>query len=182
MAIIIEDARGRGYKASVSTVNRLNVSGKNADRSFYINRDNALSFNWTSTYSATNGDEIIYIKNTNKSADLNIENITLSAEAGRATFTLYEVSGTASGTSITGKNMNLKSGNIADVTSLGDAAVTGITLGDKIDIISGIDDATSRVVLPSKLILGFNNAIAISFAGSNGTVSAVVHGFFEGDT
>ena len=62
MAILIEDARGLGYKASVSKTNRLNVSSKIARRAFYINRDEANCYSVTSSFSAATGNEIVYIK------------------------------------------------------------------------------------------------------------------------
>lgn len=179
MAVLIEDARGRGFKASVSTEHRLNTSSKVASRKYFVSRDQAQCYTWSSTYSATSGDEVLYIKNDDSNRDLYIDNISFFSEAGRATFTLYEVTGTASGTSITGSNLNLKSGNSADVTSLGNAAVTGITLGSVLDISASPDDTTTYVQFDGALILGFGDAIALSFAGSSGTVGVTAFGYFE---
>jgi hypothetical protein len=174
-----EDGKGSGRAAGVSANNRGDVSSRNASRIYYTSRDFKQAYNWVSSFSASTGNEIIYLKNDSQVNDLYIDHVLLSAEAGRATFALYEVSGTAAGTTLTGVNLNLKSSNTADVTSFGNAAVTGLTLGNKIEVVSAPDDTTVALNVQDALILGFNNAIAIEFTGSAGNVNCVISGFFE---
>jgi hypothetical protein len=177
--VIIEDGKGSGRSAGVSANQRLDTSSRSAARIYYTSRDFGQAYNWVSSYSASSGDEVIYVQNNSKTDYLYIDHIVMSAEAGRATFTLYQVTGTPAGTTITGKNLNLVSNNTANATSYGNASVTGITLGAAIDIVSATDDSSVILDLRDALILGFNDAIAISFAGSAGTVNAVISGMFE---
>lgn len=175
----IEDGKGTGKKAGVTEDQRLQTSARASTRSYYASRDDGQVYTWTSTYSATSGDEILYIKNDSTTKFLYIDHITVSAAAGAWTMTLAEVSGTAAGTTVTGKNLNLRSGNVADSTALGNASVTGLTIGNTMDISAGVAGESHRIDLNGTVILGLNDAIAITFTGTNGTATAVAFGYFE---
>lgn len=165
----------------MSNTNRLNTSAKTASRAYYLSRDQGEAFTFTSSYSSTSGDNIIYIKNTNNDKRLYIDHIHLSA-INAGLFEMFNVSGTASGTSITAQNLNLTSNKAASATSLGDAAVTGITLGGRITMARVGAIGSSDLNMENVLILGFGDAIAIRYTGTSGIVDSVVRGFYEGNT
>lgn len=181
MALLIEDARGKGYKASVSAVNRLNVSAKTAIRAFYQSRDFGACYDTTSLFSAATGNEIIYLKNTSKTEKMYIDFIRVgSANAG--IFEVYEVTGTPGGTEITPVNRNLTSSNSADATTYGNAAVTGLTLGNRHSVTRRVANSGATMTFDSTLILGFNDAIAVQYTGSTGSVDATIRYWYEGET
>lgn len=163
----------------MSGVQRLNVSAKVAPRSFYIARDDERAFTWTSTYSAATGNEVLYVKNDDTDRNLIIHDIVVGG-ANAGVYTVAQVTGTGSGTTVTPKNLNLSSGRTADATSLGNASVTGLTIGDTISIRRvAAGDNTEFKDIAESLILGFGDAIAITYVGSTGNVECIVHGYFE---
>lgn len=178
MSIKIQDGKGSGRLAEVNEKQKLAVAAESSPRAYYVAHDDGECYSWTSSYSATSGDEIIYIKNTSQDKDLHIDLIRFSS-VNTALFEVFEVSGTASGTTITGKNTNLSSGNVADCTSLGNAAVTGISIGDRITLVRGAANSSHTINLENTLILGFGDAIAVTYTGSSGIADIAIRGFFE---
>jgi hypothetical protein len=133
---------------------------------------------WTTSFSAATGNEIIYIKNTSKTSLLVIDKADVSS-VNAGLFELFEVTGTAAGTSISGSNTNLTSGNEADATSLGEASVTGLTIGKRIDLARTSANGSGTMQLKDVLVLGLNDAIAITYTGSTGIVDAAILGYYE---
>ena len=66
----INDGKGRGFKASVSSSNRLNVSAKSNPRAYYLSRDEENCFSIGTEYTASDGDIVFYIKNTSSSKEM----------------------------------------------------------------------------------------------------------------
>lgn len=175
----IEDGTGSGKFTKVNNRNRLDVSSAVFSEAHLVAAEDAETYIWSSSYSATSGDEVIYIKNTSKAKLLVIHSMKLGAVA-TAQFALYEVTGTPAGTTITGKNTNLTSGNAAEATSYGDASVTGLTIGDRIEIVRIPANDSKHVDTQDCIILGFNDAIAITYtAGSGNTIDATILGYYE---
>ena len=178
MSIKIEDGAGSGKLASVSDKQRLRTTSVASPRAYYISREDGQTYSWTSSYSASSGDEIIYIKNTDTERKLFIDIMRFSA-VNTALFEVFEVTGTASGTAITGKNLNLSSGSVADATSYGNNAVTGITIGDRITLVRVPANGVHDLNFENALILGFNDAIAVTYTGSTGIADIAIRAFFE---
>ena len=86
--------------------------------------------------------------------------------------------GTAGGTTITGTNSNLTSGNAASASSYGDASVTGITPGIRIDMARVPANGRATMELNDVLILGLNDAVSITYTGSTGIVDIIVTGYY----
>lgn len=178
MGIKLTDGGGNNRDAKVNRRQRLDTSSASFSESHLVAAEDAGTYIWSSSYSASSGDEIIYIKNTSKTTLLIIEKIVVGT-VNTGTMALFEVTGTASGTTITGKNTNLTSGKTAEATALGNAAVTGITIGDRIDIIRLAATSNGKLELNNTLILGLNDAIAITYTGNAGNVEASVLGYYD---
>ena len=174
----IEDGKGSGRFASVSGVQRLNVSSKTAPRVFYISRDDGEAYNWTSSFSAGTGNEIVYIKNNSTTKKLIIESLAVGGVL-TGLFEIFECTGTAGGTPITGKNINLSSNNEADATSYGNASVTGLVIGDRIGLTRTAATSSNIIIQNGALQLSFNDAICVTYTGSTGIVDCVVRAYFE---
>jgi hypothetical protein len=175
----IEDGVGSGKLVKVTPRNRLDVSSAAFAEVHLVAAKDAQTYLWTSSYSATSGDEIIYVKNTSKTKLLIIDEIILGCVA-TAQFAVYTATGTAAGTSITGRNTNRTSGNTADVTSLGDAAVTGLTIGDRLSITRVPANDSKVLDLKDAIILGLDDAITITYtAGAGNTVDATILGYYD---
>lgn len=178
MAIILQDGTGTGQGAKVNNNNRLLVQALTLPYSGGASVRDGDAYCWTSSYSASSGDEVIYIKNTSTEQVLILEDIQVSG-VNAGLYELFEVTGTASGTTITGKNLNLTSGNVAAATALGNAAVTGITIGDRISLVRTPAATSKSFPVDSAIVLGLNDAIAITFTGTGGIVDVSVLGYFE---
>lgn len=174
----INDGTGSNREAKVNIRNRVDVSAAIFKESHLVSAIDASTYLWTTSFSAATGNEIIYIKNTSKTKLLVIDKVTVnSVNAGL--FELFQVTGTAAGTSITGKNANLTSGNTAEATALGEASVTGLTIGDRIDLARTAANGRATMELDDVLIMGLNDAIAITYTGSTGIVDAIITGYYD---
>ena len=173
----IEDGGGTGKFAKVNGHQRLEVSSSVFSESSFVAKTSARTFIWTSSYSADTGAEVIYIKNTSKVNNLVIDKVTVNSVAA-GFFEFGAASGTASGTAITGANTNLTSGNVADATALGNAAVTGVTLDTRIDLARTTANGRATMELQDVLIMGLNDAVTITYTGSTGIVDIIVTGYY----
>ena len=149
--------------------NRLDVSSRVADRSFYISRDDGEAYIIASgdyipitTLNTETG--ILYIKNTSTTKKLYIESI---RTCGIATQKWKLYSGSTTGTLISGavagssQNMNLTSNNVAGATVYKGADAVTLTNGTMIDHwINGIGHSVE--FLNGGLILGVNDVIALT--------------------
>lgn len=176
--MLLKDGTGSGKSARVNAKNRLDVTAAILTQRALTAVLDGQTYTWTTSWSAATGNEVIYIKNTSKDKLLFIDKVTINS-VNDGYWELFEVTGTASGTSITGKNTNLTSSNVAAAEAFGEAAVTGITLGDRIDLMRLNAGNRSDMNLQDVLILGFNSAIALEYTGATGLVDVIITGYFE---
>ena len=176
MSIEIEDGKGSGRRAEVDKENKLSVSSTGHSESSEVSRERGATYLWTSSYSAGTGNEVIYIKNTSTTQNLIIDKATVNSVL-TGLFELNVAAGTAGGTTITGTNANLTSGNAASASSYGNASVTGITPGIRIDMARIPANGRATMELNDILILGLNDAVSITYTGSTGIVDIIVTGY-----
>tara|TARA_R110000796_G_scaffold87063_1_gene188163 strand:- start:567 stop:1103 length:537 start_codon:yes stop_codon:yes gene_type:complete len=178
MTIINDGSNKNGTAAAVSKDQRLDVSSKANKRIFYVSRDDGRAFVWTSTFATGGSDvEVLYIKNDSTSRDLYIDSAHYSATAA-CVFTVQKHTGTASGTTNTGVNLNSKSSNDAEATSLGNGAVTAGTIGDTLAFLSVGAAAAENRNWNGEIILGQGDSIVIT-ASANTTIFFSATGFYE---
>jgi hypothetical protein len=180
MAIIENGGNGGGYKAKVTKGGRLDTSSRSNPRIYYVSRDKGQAFSWHSTYSVGGtGEEILYIKNTSDTLKLFIDDVIVGGAVAAVFELRHETSGTAAGTTITGKNLNLGSGNVATATSFGNASVTGSLDGDIIasERVQAGDSKDFKT--NDAIFLGKNDAVFIRYVGSAGVAEASIFGYFE---
>ena len=176
----IEDGKGRGFQASVSESQRLNVSSKTAERIFYISRDNGLAFIAVSTVaSAAAGSYAVYLKNTSTTKNLFIERVEYHS-ANAALWKLWQVTGTAAGTALTASNLNLTSGTPAEASVYGSAAVTGLTTVKQLGSHRNTAGGEGEMSYHYALILGPGDAIAAEYdTGTTGTAEIDIFFHYE---
>ncbi len=119
---------GSVNEAAVDAHGRLYVrADAESDMNAAMGHDVAFLFQSTV---ATGGTDIeaFYIKN--NGADIHLNRIVVSVAADAVITIGRQTSGTAAGTTITGKNGKIGRPIMADVTALGNAAVTGSIAGD----------------------------------------------------
>ncbi len=176
---IIQDGGNANPAAQTSLDGRLNVSSRSDSRAYYNSRDLEQTYFWTSSYSATTGDEIIYIKNTSPTLNLYIKSVVVGGVLTGLFEVIHVHDGTATGTTITGKNPNLTSGNAAAATAFGNAAVTGTLTGERIAIIRTIATDSLSIEIHDTLILGQNDEIAVTYTGGTSIVNVEIVVFFD---
>lgn len=180
----IEDGKGRGFKASISESNRLNVSSKSNPRLFYISRDDELAFVVTSVDAGPSaGDVILYIKNSSPTRNLFVDQITVSADTA-SLWKAWTVTGTAAGsTALTSTNLNLGSSLASEELSRGDGAITGLTLGEILGVTRNTAGSHASFDFRGGLLLGPNKALGVEYDTGSSTAAEVVMVYhFEGVT
>lgn len=180
MAIKIGDGLGTGQEVGISPVgNRMNVSSRSDERSYYISRDNGDTYTVTSEATIASGQYLLYLKNTSTTQKFYIKDIRMgSVEQG--VFKLSFVDGTAvGGSAITPVNLNKNSANIAASDARGQAAVSGITDDGIINTINNNAGNSTDIDLHDSLILGQGNAIAIKYNGPTSEVDVTIFGFYD---
>jgi len=180
MGLVLDDGKGRGYSSSVSESLRLNVSSKSNPRIFYISRDDGLAFVANSTdTSADAGDYIFYIKNTSTTRDLYVERFEYHS-ANAALWKLWEVTGTASGTSVTASNLNLGSGISAEATCVGNGAISGLTTVKQLGTHRNGANGEGDMYYGDALILTPGKAIAVEYdTGTTGAAEIDIFFHYE---
>jgi len=180
--MFIEDGKGKNGLASVSVVQRLNVSAKTATRQFYAARDFGLSY--VTIYDGMTvaaGDICAYLKNSSSSRNLFIKTIDVSgAEAIK--WKIFAVTGAAaSGASVTPASTNLAKSITADAVAMsGDTAITGLTTGDQLDTFRSVATGGECRNYDGNIQLGPGDALAIEYdTGTTGLCEAVISFYYE---
>jgi len=179
----LEDGRGRGYSASISESNRLNVSAKSNPRMFYISRDEQRAFSAVGIdSSAAAGDMVFHLKNTSASRNMVLHTLAASS-ANNTLLKLWEVTGTAaSGSEITPTNLNLTSGLTAEADCMGGeaAAITGLATGRLISCRRITASTHIALDLNDALIIGPSDQIAVEYdTGTTGSVELTAVFYYE---
>lgn len=179
----IEDGKGSGRQASVSSVQRLNVSAKTQGRIFYASRDFGLAYNAVyDDITAASGDIVAYLKNTSSTRNLFVTHMEFHS-VENVKWKIFSVSGTAaSGATVIPSTLNLSSGIAAEAEAMsGDTAITGLTTLTQIGTHRSQALGDSEMHYDGALMLGPGDAIAIEYdTGTTGLCSVDVHFFFEG--
>lgn len=174
----IEDGAGSGKLTKVNARNRLDTSSAVFAEAHLVAAADAQTYLWSTSFSAATGNEVLYIQNDSKTKLLVIDSISVSA-VNASLFELSVVSGTASGTTITAVNSNLTSGNVADATALADASITGLTIGNRLTLARVAANGQVSIDLKDVLLLGFNDAIALTYTGATGLIDVTVLGYYD---
>ena len=180
----IEDGQGSGRRAGVDIDNRLKVRAFMQELYSHVSEDEGQTYSFTVTDAGPiAGEYPFYLKNDSDDLRLIVAKLTCSQVDADVQWILHEVSGVAAGASVvTGKNMNLGSGNEADATARGGAGgVSALTSEGALQSFNG-GPAYSNVspYLPGVLVLGKNDAIALEYqAGTGGEVSCTVVAYFH---
>jgi hypothetical protein len=181
MAWQIEDGKGKGSKAGVSSDNRLDTSSRSNSRSFYISRDEGSCFSLSShDATAAAGTYIAYFKNNSPTKNFYVDFIEVGG-VETALWKVWSVTGTAAGGSaITPSNLNLTSGNVADATARGNDSITGLTTVSQLGTLRTSANSDGLIEYNDTLILGTNDAIAVEYdTGTTGVAEVFIRGYFE---
>jgi len=166
--------------AKVDSLGRLSTLAVTRPDFVHIAATTQQVYSFSSTFATGGTDiEVISIKNDSSTLVLQVVSILVSA-AAVTTWTLFEVtSGTPGGTSLTPVNLDLESGNAAEATAFGNAAVTGSLAGNTLSSHLTPANSAVRIQIDGTLRIHKDDVIAIT-ASANTTVHVTVIGFFNG--
>jgi len=180
----IEDGKGSGLRALVDTENRLGVKAHMQTLVSHVSEDEGQAYSFTTTDAGPGaGEYTFYLQNDSDSMNLVVAKILCASVDADVQWILHEMTGIAAGAGVvTGKNLNLSSGNAADATSRGGAG--GVTTAATAGIIASFNGgpayANVEPALAGVLILGKNDAIGIEYqAGTGGEASVTVVAYFH---
>lgn len=178
----IQDGKGKNGDASVSSVQRLNVSAKIAERMMYASRDFGLAY--TAVYdgiTAAAGDYVAYIGNVSSTHNLFIKDISFGG-VNDIKWKIWSVTGTAAaGESVTPAPMN-RSRNIPaeSITMAGNTPITGLTTVAQLGTHRTSSNRDGKAMTHSSTILGPGDAIVVEYyTGTSGLCELEVHFHFE---
>lgn len=136
------------------------------------------SYKWTSSYSASTGDPVIYLKNTSETNYLVIGGIICGC-VNTGLFELKVVTGTAGGTGITGRPTNLAISGAAAASAYGDAAVTGLSASNRLGLVRCPANSSTWIPGNDSFVLAPSSAVAVYYTGTSGAaVDVDITGYF----
>lgn len=179
MSIRIEDGKGNGNLAGVTSNNKLRTYTTVETEASFESETNGECFTWSAMYDYSAGDTIILIKNINTDKNLLIENISLNCNYATQAI-IHSPSNVTSptGTAITGVNLNRTSGKTSLVTAIQDE--TSNTQGDVLFRIH-VEAQSNSLFLPinGMVVLGFNDTLAIDYMSEGSACYATIVGYFH---
>jgi hypothetical protein len=166
--------------------NRLNVSSRTDERSYYASRDNSSAFSlaWQDASTAT-GDYVLYWQNTaTDGRQFVIDSIGINADDS-STWELWTVTGTGGGgaaaTPVCLNRSQVKTAPSNCFTAVSSTVTVGAE-EERVDIVTVGGFGHEEMRLNDRLRLGQDQAIAIKcdlIANSPGLTHGVVYGFYE---
>jgi len=133
--------------------------------------DEGSGYIFYSTYSLTGGEEALFLQN--DGVDIHLDKCVVSTSASGIVSVMRQTSGTAAGTTITGKNGIFGRPVMGTVTAFGNASVTGSVDGDTIDA-HDIGTSTPHTFELDGLIVPITEAVFVRFA-TNGVVHVTLY-------
>lgn len=134
--MLIEDGRGRGYKAAVTPENKVDVCAVVRTIDLYCNQVKGISYSLLISQTPTGaGDCFCYMKNNNEK-DIVISSVKLQAATDETVVLKLNDTGTPlGGSDATPINRKAGCGNVADITCKVGNDITGLSGGDAIETI-----------------------------------------------
>lgn len=182
MPIVIEDGTGNAFKARVDSKNRLETATI-AESPIQEATDDADAYTLSSTYSATGGQEVLYLRNDSLTQHMHLLHLDFSS-AETSLWTFFGVTSTAAagGTSGTVTNHRLNVTAATNFTSrgtaFGEAEVTGGLSGDRLYIRRVLANETGHIDFQGSVRLEQGDAVALTLATGTGNAVVVNLQFF----
>lgn len=134
--MLIEDGKGRGYKAAVTAENKMDVCAVVRTVDLYCNQVKGISYSLLISQTPTGaGDCFCYLKN-NDDKDMVISSMKLHAATDETiTLKLNDTGTPSGGVAATPINRKAGCGNVADVACEAGNDITGLSGGDAVETI-----------------------------------------------
>ena len=179
MGFPIADGTGNGYEAKVSDENRLQTESVVHPNFLHKNEDEKSAYVWNyPQYSNASDDTVMFLRN-DSDKDLHVHHIYIYCSVATMAEVHAPASPTAAGTAVTGVNLNLKSGNVAQATAKQDE--TGNTQGTILhtEYIAANTPLTLFKEDGYEVILGKNDCIGVDLGQNGGSTWGHIVGYFH---
>ena len=169
---------GDNQEANVNSKGRLEVAAFSEDV-LQDAADIGNAYTFSSTFSASGGEEVLSFKNTSASLHFHGHGIFLGNTVDTL-WTFFKVtSGTAAGTTLTPRNLDIGSADNAPATVFGNASVSGSLSGNTLYYFYTLANATPAYFpFAGGLRIGENQEIAIT-TDAGGVVAVTLVGLFS---
>lgn len=162
---------------------RLNVSSRSNDRSYYVSRDKGQTYSIVfDDPDCDVADVFFFLQNDSTDKDLVLTTIGFSATLSGSFKLQFETVALSGATTLTPVNLNRNSSNLAVVTCVGNAIVTGTSIPDGvIDHVAVEALGHEEMHLNDRVRLGQGDAVSILYdrGAANNIVEGVVYLYFE---
>lgn len=167
-----------GYKAEVTTENRLKTYAVTETNFLHSNKHEAQAYVWDFPgYDYDAADTVMFVRN-DSDDDLHIHHMYLYSDTATKVQIHSPESPTAAGTDVTGVNLNRQSGNVAEATAKQDE--TGNTQGTVLhtEYIAANGSLTIFKENGYEVILGKNDCIAVDLVSAGTMAYGHIVGYY----
>jgi len=177
----IEDGKGNNGDASVSSVQRLNVSAKTAPRAMYSSRDFGRSYSAIYHMTAAAGEHVSYLKNTSSTRNMFIGDISFGGVPSILWKCFFCTGTAAAGEAVIPQPTNKSKAIPAEAIAMaGDTAITGLTTEGQFTTRRSAANETTEEAFEGTVILGPGDAVVIEFdTGTSGICEVDIHFHYE---
>ena len=165
-----------GYVAHVTEDNLLRTYAKTEDSISHESFDHESAYIWTGSKDIDTTDSILWLRNDSTTQNLVITCISVNSNAAGSWFIYCPTGTTADGDTITGVNLNRKSGSVALATCRTDA--TGATPANYIYYGSNMASQPVCVDFHDALVLGYLDEVAIDITTEPALAQATILGYY----
>jgi len=178
--MIIQGGTGNGFAAQVDDDHRLATYATVETEMSHTSEDHGDAYAWTASVNVAGDKNVIWLRSDHTTKNLVIECIHVGVSA-TTLIELWVGSGTtASGTAVTGVNLNRQSGNVALATckhtETNVDAGSGLTLLSSFSVLTG---QTHTFEMHGGLLLGYLDEIAINVITDIDLTSVTIFGYYH---
>jgi hypothetical protein len=175
--MLIDDGKGRGYKAEVDEHNHLWAHAVAELAIADASEKNGDAYAWTASADIDATDSIIWLRNDSTTQNLIIDTISVSSDVAGSWFIYCPENVTPDGTTVTGVNLNRASSKVALATCKRDN--TTAVLANY--IFYGHNQAAQTVVMQLRgaLVLGYLDCVAVDITTEPALAQCTILGYFH---
>jgi hypothetical protein len=180
MGFQVEDGTGRGHRARVTDKNMLSTYSIIKTEIAYESEHNGRAYTWTATQNWGADKNVLWMRNDSVNQELHIERIAISCPAACLVQFFVGEGNTVGGVEVIGTNLNLASGNLADVTCrYSNTNVDGGTGMTLLGTVYAPALSTVSIEFLGTLLLPLNTEIAVNFVTDVDSSSVNLTGYFH---
>jgi len=180
MGFQIEDGTGRGHRVKVINNNMLSTYSVTKTEIAYESEQNGRAYTWTASQNWGADKNVLWLRNDSVSLDLHIERIAIACPTACLVEIYVGEGSTVGGIEVIGTNLNLGSGNLADVTcrhtNTNVDTGTGLTL---LGTVYAPATSTASIEFLGALVLSLHTEIAVNFITDVDLSSVNMTGYFH---